>query len=241
MHIRRRDAGPEWPGAVPVLSKGKHRNFRKGACFMEYASYLAGERWSDHPACTHRLLASLARLVNDYTSDAGRSRLAPLVPSVVGLSSDADKTVLDATVALRAATTAIPVASAERQNVLAVSIINARSILQEHDASLPELMRDSERALAQVPHAEQWANRFVGGMRPSRKGFGRHAAPSTVRVAAQSIARGCVRSPDDYLYAMLADAIDDCKAVLARRNDHVKHEFTPDAGSVNPASRVNAA
>jgi len=28
---------------------------------MEFASYLAGERWSDHPACTHPLLAVLAR------------------------------------------------------------------------------------------------------------------------------------------------------------------------------------
>ena len=52
--------------AVPVLSRGKHRNPRKGACFMEFASYLAGEPWSDHPACTHALLAGVARDVNDY-------------------------------------------------------------------------------------------------------------------------------------------------------------------------------
>ncbi|WP_344829386.1 hypothetical protein [Nonomuraea dietziae] len=42
---------------MPILSRGRHRNPRKGACFMELASYLAGERWSDHPACTHPLLA----------------------------------------------------------------------------------------------------------------------------------------------------------------------------------------
>ncbi|MDX6241462.1 MAG: hypothetical protein QOG10_6286, partial [Kribbellaceae bacterium] len=70
--------------AVPVLSRGKHRNPRKGACFMEFASYLAGEPWSDHPACTHPLLAGVARDVNDCTTDAGRSRLAPLIPSVIG-------------------------------------------------------------------------------------------------------------------------------------------------------------
>lgn len=227
MHVRRRDHMSDWPNGVPVLSRGKHRNPTKGACFMEYASYLAGERWSDHPACTHRLLASLARLVNDFTTDAGRSRLAPLVPAVVGLNSEADRTVLDAAVALRAATTALPVAAAERQNVLAVSIINARDILHEHDAVLPVLMRDSERALAEVPHAEQWARRFIGGMRPSRKGFGRHAAPSTVRMAAQSIARGCVRSPDDYLYAMLAGAISDCKTVLAAGRDSATQQSPP--------------
>ena len=43
------------PDLVPILSRGKHRNPRKGACFMEMASYLAGERWSDHPRCTHPL------------------------------------------------------------------------------------------------------------------------------------------------------------------------------------------
>ena len=53
------------PELVPVLSRGKHRSPRHGACFMELASYLAGERWSDHPACTHPLLAALARDVND--------------------------------------------------------------------------------------------------------------------------------------------------------------------------------
>ncbi|HEX6195136.1 MAG TPA: hypothetical protein VFZ37_04465 [Jiangellaceae bacterium] len=228
MHLRNRDAVPDWPDGVPVLSKGKHRNPKKGACFMEYASYLAGERWSDHPACTHPLLAALARLVNDYTTDAGRARLAPLVPAVIGLKSYGDDAVLDATIALRAATTALPVAAAERQNVLAVSLINARGVLRETSgAGPPDLMRDSQRALAGVPHAEQWARRFIGGTRPSRKGFGRHAAPSTVRVAAQSIARGCLQSPDDLLYSMLAGAIDDCRTVLAHQNDHVRHESTP--------------
>jgi hypothetical protein len=74
------DAQP--PDLFPILSPGKHRNPRTGACFMELASLLVGERWSDHPACTHPLLATLARNVNDHTSDAGRQRLAGLIPSV---------------------------------------------------------------------------------------------------------------------------------------------------------------
>ena len=68
------------PALLPILSRGKHRSPRKGACFMELASLLAGERWSDDPACTHPLLALLARNVNDSTSDAGRARLAELSP-----------------------------------------------------------------------------------------------------------------------------------------------------------------
>jgi hypothetical protein len=77
----------ELPALVPVLSRGKHRNARKGACFMEFAAYLAGERWSDHPSCTHPLLSELARQVNDCTSDEHRSRLVPLIPSVIGLTT----------------------------------------------------------------------------------------------------------------------------------------------------------
>src|SRR5690606_9481396 len=76
------------PDLVPQLSRGKHRNPRKGACFMELASYLAGERWSDHPSCTHPLLSTMARLVNDHTTDDGRDRLGRLVPSVIGLTSE---------------------------------------------------------------------------------------------------------------------------------------------------------
>ena len=54
---------------------------------MELASYLAGERWSAHPACTHPLLAALARDVNDHTPDTGLARLAVLAPSVIGLTA----------------------------------------------------------------------------------------------------------------------------------------------------------
>jgi hypothetical protein len=76
------------PALLPVLSRGKHRSPRKGACFMEFASLLASERWSDHPACTHPLLAAVACHINDYTSDADRARLAELIPSVIGLTGD---------------------------------------------------------------------------------------------------------------------------------------------------------
>ncbi len=98
------------PEMLPILSRGKHRNMRKGACFMEMASVLAGERWSDHPKCTQPLLAELARYVNDCTSDDNRHELAVLIPSVVGLRSDDPR--MDAWIALRCAITALPVASA---------------------------------------------------------------------------------------------------------------------------------
>ena len=106
------------PALLPTLSRGKHRSPRKGACFMEFASLLAGERWSDHPACTHPLLAAVARHVNDHTSDAARPRLAELIPSVIGLTGE--DLHIDARIALGSARLALPVAAAERQRVLAV-------------------------------------------------------------------------------------------------------------------------
>jgi hypothetical protein len=66
---------------LPLLARGKRRRPGKGVYFMEFASYLAGERWSEHPACTHPLLAELARQVNDRTSDRARQALVGLVPT----------------------------------------------------------------------------------------------------------------------------------------------------------------
>ena len=73
------------PDGLPTLSRVKHRTPRKGACFMEMASVLANEPWSDKPRCTDPLLAQLARLVNDHSTDAHRSDLAVMIPSVIGV------------------------------------------------------------------------------------------------------------------------------------------------------------
>ena len=89
------------PDGIPVLSRGRHRTPRRGACFMEFASVLAGERWSDHPSCTHPLLGQLARQVNDNISDDGRQELALLIPSVVGRRGN-DQTWLTVAVAVAA-------------------------------------------------------------------------------------------------------------------------------------------
>jgi hypothetical protein len=216
------------PDLVPQLSRGKHRNPRKGACFMELASYLAGERWSDRPSCTHPLLAALARLVNDHTSDEGRDQLGPLVPSVIGLTSDDPR--VDIRIALRAATAGLPVASAERQRVLAVSVISARKALAELDRGPsspgaerggagvsdpdPDVERQCDEALASAPDAAAWARRFTDEMRGSSRGFGRHAAPSTVRYAVVGIASACIPDPDARLRRLLSDTIDDTAALV---------------------------
>ena len=203
------------PDFIPVLSRGKHRNPRKGACFMEFASYLAGERWSDHPACTHPLLAALARHVNDCTSDAARGRLVGLVPSVVGLTSD--DLHVDARIALRAARTGLPVVAEERQRVLAVSVLTCERVLAEMDGTpLHSLSDESRRVLADVPHAARWAKGFTHGIPASPKGFRRYAAPSMVRYAVEGIALSTWSDPDGLLHDLLVGAIDDCAALVSR-------------------------
>lgn len=71
---------------MPVLAPGRHASPSEGGCFMEIASLLAGEPWSDYPRSTDPVLALLARAVNDYVSDAGRRALVPMIPAVVGTS-----------------------------------------------------------------------------------------------------------------------------------------------------------
>ena len=147
---------PFVPDGVPVLSRGRHRSPRKGACFMEMASFLAGERWSDHPECTHPVLATLARCVNDMLDETHRQRLVTMIPEVVGLNPH-DPRVATALV-LTTARAALPISAEERQNVMALAILNAEGILAEQDGRSPgQLSQASRTALATSPAAERWA------------------------------------------------------------------------------------
>jgi hypothetical protein len=197
------------PELVPVLSRGKHRSPRKGACFMELASYLAGERWSDHPACTHPLLAALARDVNDYTSDAGRARLAGLVPSVIGLAGE--DLHIDAWIALLCARTALPVVAAAQQHVMAVSVLACERVLAGLDGRPDGWLEEQSRAiLAQVPRAARWARGYTRGTAIAPEVFRKHSAPATIHTAVEGIALACIPQPDRMLYDLLTGAIGEC-------------------------------
>jgi hypothetical protein len=210
-----RRASSEIPDLVPLLSRGKHRSPRKGACFMEMASYLAGERWSDCPRCTHPLLASVARLVNDFTSDCNRRRLVELIPSVVGLTTNDPRA--DVRIALRCATSALPIASAERQNALAVSVLAAERTLAALEGRPPgRLSATSVRAMDSAPLAARWARSFSSGFDMSVDGFRRFGAPNAVRIAVPGIAEACVPDPDERLHDLLCAVIGECAAVCGR-------------------------
>lgn len=227
------------PMLMPVLSRGKHRNPRKGACFMEFASYLAGERWSDHPACTHALLASAARMVNDCTSDDYRPNLAALIPSVIGLTSDDPR--VDVHIALRAAVEALPVAPMQRQRVLAVAIIAGRRVLVELDGAIPaDLMADTEAALDAAPDATRWAYEFAGSETTDSKNYLKYGCPTAIRCAVEGIAKAAVTDPDQRLHRLLTAVIDEADTVIGAELDGVGVDAWSDAcrvtGTAGPAA-----
>jgi hypothetical protein len=78
--------------AITTLSVGKHKADSAKMCAMEAVAYIAGEPWSDAPACASPVIASFMRLWNDGLPDADRTRLLlPLVPEIVGTrTTDAD-------------------------------------------------------------------------------------------------------------------------------------------------------
>lgn len=196
------------PDSFPVLSRGRHRTPRSGACFMEMASYLAGERWSDHPACTDPLLAELARLVNDNTSDSERSRLAVLVPSVVGLRGGGLRTEVEITATV--ATYAVTRSPQSAQRALAAGLLSVQRVLGDlgdpaagQDATRAEI----DRVLDLVPGEAAWARRFSAGRPVSAKAFHKRVAPTVVRAAVRGVRAGHPDS-DPRLRGLLEAAID---------------------------------
>jgi hypothetical protein len=226
------------PFVMPVLSAGKHRNPRKGACFMEFASYLAGERWSDHPACTHPLLASLARQVNDALSDAGRAEIVELIPRVVGLTGSDPR--IDVAIAIRAGATAMPIASQPRQNVIAAGLIACRAwmadaVLTARDTTaryqfVESLEGDAQDALVQTPHAYRWAEQFVDTVGISTRRMHTEGAPSIVKVSVEGVGQACVANPERILVQLLRDAITVCEVLGDRVTADTPQPAEGDAG-----------
>jgi hypothetical protein len=197
------------PDMIPVLSRGKHRNPRKGACFMEFASFLAGEPWSDHPGCTHPLLAALAREVNDSIGDAARREIAPLVPQVIGLNSS-DPTI-DARLAREAALAALPVAPMQRQRVAAVGLLRCEAVLNELEGRpVTHLSARVESALADAPDARDWARDYAGMGFGKIDKFSTRSAPAIVHSAVVGIAEAAVDDSERRLVDLLRRAIAGC-------------------------------
>lgn len=73
---------------LPSIARGAHAAGDGQACVMEYVSILAGEGFSDHPSCTHPVLAEAARTTNDLMSDEGRYKLVPVITRLFGTNEE---------------------------------------------------------------------------------------------------------------------------------------------------------
>jgi hypothetical protein len=173
---------------------------------MEMASVLAGEPWSDRPKCTHPLLAHLARMVNDYTGDEGRGRLAPHIPSVVGVRGGGLAWELELTAAV--AVEAIEQVPERFQHILAVGLVRCEELATRLGPDGAESLGDVRRALADVPLAAAWAHRFINGVPLTTKQFRERSAPHLLTCAVRGIAETGAPDNDDRLRHLLTTAID---------------------------------
>jgi hypothetical protein len=175
---------------------------------MEFASYLAGEPWSDHPSCTNPLLAQLARQVNDTVGDEGRQQLVPLIPSVVGLSGEDDTWLR-----LPVRVAAIPILDLpqDSQRVLAAGLSSAERLCAEAGPDLDETRREARAALDLVPGAVAWVDELR--IRPSitARAFADRCAPTMIRCAVAGLAKAGAPDRDLRLRGLLEAAIAVCR------------------------------
>jgi hypothetical protein len=176
---------------LPFLSSGAHLAPEDGACLMEYVSVLAGEPFSDEPRCTDPLLATLARLVNDATSDGGRNRLGGLAPALAAAPR----------------TDAVGAAALVLSTLRLVRDAVGRS--RRLDRDLRRAHRQLRRTTARDQHAlwARWQDLT------HRHGAGRHRL--VVAVDATTALPQAVR--DRLLYELLASGLDGDRTAAAPR------------------------
>jgi hypothetical protein len=203
------------PAGLPILSAGKHKWARQGACLMEYVSVLAGRRFSAKPACTDRTLAAIARAVNDYSSDAARQHLTRYAGSLTtaGRLEVSDQQDL----ARRVLLTALPFSDGHRRCTLLVALLGleraAAGRTEGYDGCLAGLdselamlgmERDVERAAVQLV---QWS---VEVSEHQKK-----ALAVAVEVAVRTIA-AYAPDPDPILHDLLGACLDDHSQARSR-------------------------
>jgi hypothetical protein len=176
---------------------------------MELASVLAGEQWSDHPACTHPLLAQLARGVNDYTSDDSRQDLLVLIPSVVGRNGD-ERSWLTISVAV-ASSTILDVPE-PTQRVLAGGLLQAEQLCADAGPAMAATRHEAREALLLVPMAVKAVEALGVRERITLKTFAKHCAPTMLRCTIEGIVAAGNPDRDQRLRAVLEAGIAVCPA-----------------------------
>lgn len=140
---------PTVPEGFPPLSRGARSRLGDGVCLMELAAYLAGAPHSDAPACTHPVLAAVARVVNDGVSDKGRRGLARRAPELVD-TADTSRLVTAKLVLAVCEPAFFPAAPLLRPRILR-AIRHARRTLRRADTEAPSTPREVRSAASGPP------------------------------------------------------------------------------------------
>lgn len=183
----------------PVLSRGRHHWPSRKVCLMEYAAALAGEPRSDSPGCTDPVIATVARCVNDYSTDAGRQRLVALAPAIVRAHPDERRRY---EVARRCVLTALPYADGTRRFVLAAAAYGVDR------ADNGALSIDTEWALINDRDSLDSATELAAGSRIGPAEHARRGMPLAIEAAVDVIARFATDA-DEVLYRLLVECIAD--------------------------------
>ncbi len=69
------------------LSASSHSDPSEGMCVMEMVSFLAGEDWSDMPACSSPVVSQFCQVLNDKMGQRFRDKLQLYVPRLIGTAS----------------------------------------------------------------------------------------------------------------------------------------------------------
>ena len=198
---------------------------------MEMASVLSGERWSDHPRCTHPVLAELSRLVNDHTTDRHRSELAGWIPLVVGLNARGED--LRWTVGLTAAIAshAVTRVPADSQRPLVVGLHTVQRVMAARRLAAVPGTENIHAALDSVPEAVRCAPELGKGPLVGPRLLRVLVAPAVARTAVKGLATSRPDDPDGALRELLVSVI----AVAQRlRDDDARASQPGRQGSATP-------
>jgi len=196
------------PDSMPVLTRGKHRRPRSGACLMEYVSVLSGGPFTDAPACTDPTLAAIARAVNDYSGDAMRQRLA-LLASDLSVAGPLDLTAQQA-LARRCLLTALPHSCGTRRRVLIVGLLGLERAAAGATAgySPDTVSLDAEFAMLGCDTAVREAIERIETLPVDLDQHRKRSLAAAIEMAIATIAADATDG-DELLYRLLVDCLDD--------------------------------
>ena len=145
--------------------------------------------------------------VNDMLDDTRRQRLVMMVSEVVGLNPNDPRATTP--LLLTAARAALPVATPERQYIMALAILNAGRVLADQHGRAPGYLSDaSQAALTGSPAAGHWARVQLARLGLSLAAVRPLARPRSRPLAVDGIARAWIDDRQERLVKLLRDGID---------------------------------